>query len=221
MSPGAERKPTVVFLHGIGRTHLSMGLLRGAVRRAGYPTWSRSYPSLWLSIGELADWVAQRVRADVPDGEIVGVTHSMGGIVARHMAGLLPWRGIVMIAPPNRGSRLAHAFKDNPIFQWYFGPAGQELPDPAGWPEPSAPFAIIAGTRGGSPLAPPGWVARASGVMPHDEPSDGIVTVAETKLPGMADFATVDASHTWIMNHPEVRAMVLEFLARGRLGGPR
>jgi hypothetical protein len=37
----------------------------------------------------------------------------------------------------------------------------------------------------------------------------------------MADFATVDASHTWIMNHPEVRAMVLEFLARGRLGGPR
>jgi hypothetical protein len=57
--------------------------------------------------------------------------------------------------------------------------------------------------------------------MPRDEPSDGIVTVAETKLPGMADFATVDASHTWIMNHPEVRAMVLEFLARGRLGGPR
>jgi len=57
--------------------------------------------------------------------------------------------------------------------------------------------------------------------MPRDEPSDGIVTVAETRLEGMVDFATVDASHTWIMNHPQARAMVLEFLARGRLGGRR
>jgi len=37
----------------------------------------------------------------------------------------------------------------------------------------------------------------------------------------MADFATVDASHTWIMNHPEVRAMVLEFLRSGDFGARR
>ena len=66
MSPGAERKPTVVFLHGIARTHLSMVLHRSAVRRAGYPTWSRSYPSLRLSIG----WMTPSVRT--------GGTHRRG-----------------------------------------------------------------------------------------------------------------------------------------------
>ena len=221
MSPSTAPRPTVVFLHGIARTHRSMSLLRNDVRRAGYPTWSESYPSRRLSIVELGAGIAQRVREAAPEGEVVGVTHSMGGIVARHMTGLLPWRGIVMIAPPNRGSRVALALKDNPMFQWFFGPAGQELPDPAGWPMPPHPFAIIAGTRSASLFAPPGWLTRAAGVMPRDEPSDGIVTVSETRLEGMTDFATVDASHTWIMNHPGVRAMVLEFLARGRLGRPR
>jgi pimeloyl-ACP methyl ester carboxylesterase len=210
-------KPTVVFLHGMARTHRSMSLLRRHVERAGYPTWSQSYPSRRRSIDELGAWVADRIRHDVPEGEIVAVTHSMGGIVVRHIADRLPWCGVVMLAPPNRGSRVAGAVRDNPMFQWYFGPAGQELPDPAGWPAPPTPFAVIAGTCNASAFAPPGLVVRAAGVMPPDEASDGIVTVAETRLEGMHDFATVDASHTWIMNHPEARAMVLAYLAGGKL----
>ena len=210
-------KPTVVFLHGMARTHRSMSLLRRLVERAGYPTWSESYPSRRLSIGELGTWVAQHVRRDVPEGELVAVTHSMGGIVFRHMVEHLPWRGAVMLAPPNGGSRVALAFQGNPMFEWFFGPAGRELPDPAGWPDPPSPFAVIAGTRSASAFAPPGLLTRAVGAMPAAEPSDGIVTVAETRLGGMHDFATVNASHTWIMNHPEVRTMVLDYLAGGKL----
>jgi hypothetical protein len=42
------------------------------------------------------------------------------------------------------------------------------------------------------------------------------VAVEETRLEGMADFATVDATHTWIVNNPEARRLVVRFLAKGR-----
>jgi hypothetical protein len=209
-------KPTVVFLHGLARTHRSLSRLRRAVERAGYPTWARSYPSRRLGLPELGQWLTRAISADLGDREIVGVTHSLGGIVVRHMGTGLRWRGIVMLAPPNRGSRVAATFRDNPVFRWYFGPAGQQVHRAAGWPPPPAPFAVIAGTTALSPVAPPGWLTRALALLPPGEPSDGTVSVSETRLPGMAGFATVAASHTWIMNHPEVSELVLSFLEQGR-----
>jgi hypothetical protein len=78
---------------------------------------------------------------------------------------------------------------------------------------------VIAGTLARSPGNPVGWLSSALGVFADAGPSDGTVAVAETPLPGMVDFATVPASHTWIMNEPAVRAMVVRFLAQGRLRG--
>lgn len=209
-------KPTVVFLHGLARTHRSLGRLRGAVERAGYPTWARSYPSRRLGLPELAEWLTRAIREDLGDREIFGVTHSLGGVVVRHMGEGLRWRGVVMLAPPNRGSRVAAAFKDNPLFRWYFGPAGQQVQRALGWPNPPGPFGVIAGTARLSPAAPPSWLTSALALFPPGEPSDGTVSVSETRLPGMAGFATVAASHAWIMNHPEVPGLVLGFLERGR-----
>ena len=42
---------------------------------------------------------------------------------------------------------------------------------------------------------------------------DGIVTVEETKLAGMAEHVVVDAIHTFVMDHPEARAAALRFLS--------
>jgi hypothetical protein len=208
-------KPTVVFLHGLARSHRSLGRLRRAVERAGYATWARSYPSRRLGLPELAAWLTRAIRDDLGEREIFGVTHSLGGIVIRHM-GDLRWRGIVMLAPPNRGSRVAAAFKENPVFRWYFGPAGQQVHHAGGWPPPPAPFGVIAGTARLSAAAPPSWLTSALALFPPGEPGDGTVAVSETRLPGMAAFATVAASHAWIMNHPDVEALVLDFLERGR-----
>lgn len=209
-------KPTVVFLHGLARSERSLAGLRRAVERAGYPTWARSYPSRRLGLQELADWLTREIVHDLGDRELLAVTHSLGGVVVRHMAGGLRWRGVVMLAPPNGGSRVAAAFRENPLFRWYFGPAGRQVASAEGWPPPPRPFAVIAGTARLSPVAPPGWLTRALSLLPPDEPSDGTVAVSETRLAGMADFATVPASHTWIMNHPEVPALVLRFLERAQ-----
>ena len=61
-------KPTVVFLHGLARTHRSLSSLRRHVERRGYPTWSQTYPSRRLSVGELAKNLAESIRRDVGDG---------------------------------------------------------------------------------------------------------------------------------------------------------
>jgi pimeloyl-ACP methyl ester carboxylesterase len=215
----AADRPTVVLLHGLARTDRSMARLRRRLEAAGHPTWARSYPSRRMPVPELAQLLGAWIRADLGDRPVVGVTHSLGGVVVRHMAELLPWRGVVMLAPPNAGSRVAARLRDHPWFRWFYGPAGQELGAAARWPAPPAPFAVIAGTRSLAASNPTSWMTRALGLFPADQASDGTIAVSETRLPGMADFATVDATHTWIMDDPRTVALVLAFLASGNFGG--
>jgi triacylglycerol lipase len=208
------KQPVVVFLHGLARTHRSLDRLRRHVGARGYETWARTYPSRRLPLADLAALVAGWIRADVGTRPILGVTHSMGGILARHLASALPWRGLIMLAPPNRGSRVAEALGDSPLYRWWFGPAGLALADPRGWPAPPSPFSVIAGTLGVSPGNLPSWLIHAKRILPAGVASDGTVTVDEARLPGMADYAEVPASHTFLMDHPETQRLVVEWLDR-------
>lgn len=212
-------KPAVVFLHGLGRTHRAFGALRRAVEAAGYSTWARTYPSRRRSISELASALSAQIREEVGDRPILGVTHSLGGILARHMRYDLDWRGVVMLAPPNRGSYVAAALGKKSWFRRLFGPAALDLGDDGRtWPDPPSPFAVIAGTRGPSLGNPPSWLIRALRLLPADDRHDGTVSLAETTLRGMAGFAEVPASHTHLANHPKTRELVLRFLADKNFG---
>ncbi|MFT7583550.1 MAG: hypothetical protein ACI9MR_005237 [Myxococcota bacterium] len=195
-----------------------MGRLRKQIEDAGYPTWSETYPSRAQPIDVLAHELAENIRTNVPEGPLLAVTHSMGGILVRFMSGLLPWQRVVMLAPPNAGSIVALRMSLNPLFRWWFGPAGQELGDDTLWPAPPQPFGVIAGTLGPSIGNVPSWVVGS--ILPKDEDNDGTLTVSETKCDGMADFAAVRASHTWIMDHEETAPNVLGFFADGRFPQP-
>jgi len=211
-----SERPTVVLLHGLGRSARSMGRLRDRVEAAGYPTWSRTYPSRRMPIGELAGTVADWIRADTGGGPLAAVTHSLGGILVRHLAERLPWERVVMIAPPNTGSSLARALQDRALFRWIYGPVASELGDGLTWPEPPRPFGVIAGTRGPSLGNPTSWVTGAFDLIEPEGPHDGTVSVRETQLEGMADFTTVDASHTWITYDVAAIEHALSFLGTGR-----
>lgn len=205
---------TVVLLHGLARRAGSLRGLGRALEAAGFETWARSYPSTRMSIAAAAAALTEQIVAELGDRPLVAVTHSLGGVLVRHMHDpRLRWQRIAMLAPPNQGSRLAADLAARKLFGWFYGPAGRELADPGAWPAPPAPFAVIAGTRARSPGNPTSWIsARSFG----DRASDGTVAVEETRLDGMAGFATVDATHTWIMRHPQAQARVLEFLRDGR-----
>ena len=107
------------------------------------------------TVAALAADVATRIRTELPDRPLVAVTHSLGGILVRHMASELPWRGVLMLAPPNAGSRVAEGLRDNPLFRWYFGPAALDVARADGWPAPPTPCGVIAGQCGMPPAEVP------------------------------------------------------------------
>lgn len=210
----------MVLLHGLGRTRLSMAGMARFLAQEGFTTWARTYPSRRRSIADLAELVAGWIEAEFGDQPVHVVTHSLGGILARHMAHRVPMARVVMLAPPNGGSALAAYLRGFSPFDVLYGPAGQEVGGAvvAGQPHPlpSAPTAVIAGTRATSLTNPISWVSGGLNVFGAERPHDGTVAVDETHLDGMVAFAEVDASHTWIMNHAEARAMTLQFLRHGR-----
>jgi len=144
------------------------------------------------------------------------VTHSLGGIVVRQLAAHFSWEGLVMLAPPNQGSRLARAVAEKGLKPLLCGPAGRELASEGLWPSPPSPFAVVAGTRPQVADSAHSWLGRRLGVFGADVPHDGTVCVDETRLPGMADFATVPAGHHFLMDDPRVEHLVLSFLRHGR-----
>jgi triacylglycerol lipase len=210
-----NERPFVILLHGLARGRGSMEALGAYLRAHGFDTWSHTYPSRRHSLQYLADSLTELVVERAAGRPINAVTHSMGGIVVRHLRDpRLHWQRVVMLAPPNRGSRIAASLVRNPLFTWFFGPAARELADSTSWPPPPAPFAVIAGTRSLALINPASWTVGRR--FAADVRNDGTVAVDETKLDGMAAFAEVDATHTWIMNSPHARELVVEFLRNGR-----
>ena len=207
-------KPLVVLLHGLARGHGSMAKLGAVLRQAGFETFGRTYPSRRHSIGYLASEVTEWIVERAGERPVCAVTHSMGGVIVRHLHDpRIQWHRIVMLAPPNRGSQLAAGLAANPVFRWYYGPAGAELADGSQWPAPPAPFAVIAGTRSRALTNVTSWTIGRR--FPAGTPNDGTVAVEETRLDGMSAYAEIDATHTWIMNDARAQRLLVAYLKDG------
>lgn len=217
----AVLKPTLVLLHGLGRTRFSLWPVQREAMRRGYRVHPVGYPSRRAPIEELAEDVGRRIREIAGGMPVDVVTHSLGGIVLRAAvaSGALPAelvRRVVMLAPPNHGSQIADRLRDFRVYRLATGPAGQQIGTAAGGflghlPPPPFEVGVIAGTRSRDPIF--------SRLLPGE--SDGKVTVESAALDGMRDIAVVERSHTFLMWAPEVLAHTFTFLEHGRFAGPR
>jgi pimeloyl-ACP methyl ester carboxylesterase len=204
----------VILIHGLARTARSMNRLRRVLSQQGYAVYNFAYPSRHYPVADLTrKYLAPAVDGLLGATKIHFVTHSLGGILVRHyLARERPanLRRVVMLAPPNHGSEIVDRFGRTWWFKLINGPAGSELgTDEKSVPQSLGPadfpLGIIAGDRSLDPC---------SLFLPR--PSDGKVSVASTRLDGMADFRVVPYGHTFLMKRPEVIRQVCAFLAHGR-----
>lgn len=217
VAPAAE---CVVLLHGLARTSSSMSIMQQALVDADFLVANVDYPSRDHSIEDLANIAVEegvdRCRAHDGVEKIHFVTHSLGGILVRQYlsANTIDKLGrVVMLGPPNQGSRAVDELADVPGFDWINGPAGRQL----GKGRESVPLklgpadfelGIIAGTRSIDPIT--------SAVL--EDPDDGRVSVTDTRLEGMDDFVVVEHSHAFMMRMQRPIDLTIEFLRNGSFG---
>ena len=121
-----------MIVHGIARTYRSMRSLAKFLKTRGYSVLNVDYPSTRTSLESLVEYINKQV-ADFnhdPQRKIHFVGYSLGGLLARgvisrHRPSNLS--RVVQLAPPNQGSEVVDFWKNNFLFQWIFGPAGQDL----------------------------------------------------------------------------------------------
>ncbi|MCH2153234.1 MAG: lysophospholipase [Phycisphaerales bacterium] len=204
----------IVLLHGLGRTHRSMGRLRRRLEAEGHETWSMTYPSRRGTMASISDRISERIDRDLGDRPLIAVTHSMGGIILRHLAERHDWQGSVLLAPPNSGSKAARWAGRTPILRWFFGPALGQLADPEAWPSLPSPNLVIAGTRGLSWSSPPSWCFALARIFKSGEAHDGTVSVTETSHHDVDEHRQVHAGHSTIMGNQEVIELVVDWVGR-------
>lgn len=206
----------VVILHGMGRTHRAMGRIEGVLANEGYRTINLRYSSFREPVAahvETLDGVVRRQCVD-KSKRVHFVTHSLGGLIVR--AYLKEDHGInvgrvVMLAPPNRGSRLADITKKLRFSKFFQHKVGEQLgTDEGDLPKRLGPvgfeLGVIAGDRTFNPLY--SWIEPG--------PDDGKVAVENAKVAGMRDFLVVHSTHTFMIQRRYVIGQVVSFLKNGR-----
>ncbi|MGC4015385.1 MAG: alpha/beta fold hydrolase [Luteolibacter sp.] len=207
----------VVLLHGLCRTPRSMRPMQRFLEAAGYRVLNVGYPSRMADIGTLGEEVIggtlEHCRATGAT-EVHFVCHSLGGILVREYAAKhpdAPIGHVVMLGPPNAGSEVVDRLGHLRLFTWINGPAGAQLgTGEASTPKQlgSLPFhtGIIAGNRSIN------WINSL--MIPG--PDDGKVSVASTRLEGMADHLVLPTSHPFLMTNREAMRQTAIFLQQGR-----
>lgn len=196
----------VVTVHGLLAGSGSMRCLGKAASELGFSVANWSYPSMRGSIIQHAAGLS-RLLSDLAQSDHVQrihfVTHSMGGVIAR--AAIIQsrleskWVGkcgrIVMLAPPNAGSRLTR-IPLGPFTSWF--PQLRELSE--------APDSFVQRL--------PAFRRMHVGVIAAQH--DFVVAPESTHLQGELEHAIVATSHQRVTRHPEAIEMAMEFVQSSR-----
>ena len=201
---------TVVLVHGLWVHGIVMELMRRRVARCGYRALAYSYPSMRLTLAENAERLARFCRS-IPAPRLHFVGHSLGGLIILCMLerapGLPPGRA-VLLGSPVAGSLAARRLARLPGGHAALGRSAPEWHEAAhrGF-ESKLEIGVIAGHM-------PVGIGRI--VAPDlPAPSDGVVSVAETRLPAMRDHIVLGVNHSGMLISRAVVRQVCAFLRDG------
>lgn len=198
-----HKKAYVVLLHGLARTSRSMVKIEKVLKDNGYKVINLNYPSRKDKIENLANiYLKKALKEQCPDRsmQIHFVTHSLGGIVVRYFLAnnkLKNLGRVIMIAPPNKGAKLADFLSRFSVANEFFGPTLKQLRTgakslPNRIPPPKYEVGIIAGRY------------------------DMKVPANYAKLKNTKGFLLVPSAHTFITRAGKVIEGILKFLESGK-----
>jgi len=205
----------VILIHGLWRSLWAMDPMANFLNQEGeFHTINIPYPSYRKPIQDHAKRIRQIIDEHNKGGRIHFVTHSLGGIIARHLlCELTPAQTghTVMLAPPNQGSEIIAWLDHWGPLKHTLGPSGQQLRMGAVDAPPLPPHARAAVIMGNQSILP---------FFRHllDQENDGIVSVESGKIKGACEFQIIEADHTFIATHPLAQSMTLQFLQEGETG---
>jgi pimeloyl-ACP methyl ester carboxylesterase len=203
----------VILLHGVWMRGLTLFSLARRLRAAGYTVDVFDYASVFGDTARTCERLRARMREAGSD-RVHLVGHSLGGIVAleatRRMRDL-PRGSIVCLGPPLKGSSIARLLAHLPGGRWILGSNRNALVAGVERWDGSRPVGVVAGQI-------PFGLGITIGALAA--PHDGTVAVEETRLSGLADHCTVDATHTGLLFSSDVADLTVGFLRNGRFAPP-
>lgn len=204
---GAE---TAVLIHGLWMHAAALLVHRHRLACAGFAVQSFSYRSHGASLAANVERLAQFI-ANIRTPRVHLVGHSLGGLLALSWLAMDPGSRpgrFVLMGSPCTGCRAAEWLGASALLRPLLG---RSLPEWLARPLPCLPataeIGIIAGSRRfGLGCLIPG--------LPT--PNDGVVTLAETRLPGARDHIVLPVSHSGMLFSRRCSKETEYFLKNGR-----
>lgn len=198
-------KAPVVLVHGLLHRRSMMTGLGNFLCQNGRKVYYFDYPTSRKTIEEWGELLADMLeRTAEKHDKIDLVTHSMGGLLARIALARFSKKGlnrkinrVVMLAPPNHGSRQAAKWLKNFLPSRYL----------------VRPLADLSSTPDAMVHSLPLPLDYEVGVVTARY--DTRVYPGSTYLVNAADAITLDAGHAFMMDVPAVRRHTLHFLEHG------
>lgn len=199
---------TVFLLHGLLMPAASMMPLERRLREAGFATRKISYATRQRPWQRGIETLRREIEG-CNSQQIHFVGHSMGGLMAAALLNDYPQivpGSVVTIGTPFNGSSVARTMMQYSPGRWFLGGSQSLLAagiQPA-WTD-SRPLHVIAGTSGvGLPRM---LFVKDQGVL-----HDGVVSIDECTLEGVASMDIYSSNHTMLLLNRAVLQRVVELL---------
>ncbi|MFM9883566.1 MAG: esterase/lipase family protein, partial [Burkholderiales bacterium] len=198
MNTPSDQSLKVILLHGLRMNRHVMRYLASSLGRQGFACDTWGYPSSRRDLDANANALAQRLRNE-STMRIAIVAHSYGGIITLAQLQRQPdprVHRVVLLGSPIAGSTAGVQVMRHAFGRWF---AGASRPVWVNGPHVSIPTGVQVGSIAGTSRIGLGrFFAR------FDGPNDGVVTVDETRLPGLTDLLVMPVAHSVMLMSPRV-----------------
>jgi pimeloyl-ACP methyl ester carboxylesterase len=198
----------VVLVHGMGRTPLSMLLLRYRLGKAGHQVYLFGYLPMFEGLAGATTRLQALVARKVGSNAYALVGHSLGSVIIRHALAKFdqPPTACLLLAPPMLACKAAKFFSRFYLYRRLTGEMGQLLADDRFMQQlPLLPNTKIYAGIGGPRAA---WLPFGVGL------NDGVLSLVEATGSAAVEVLQVPSMHTLIMNSKRVFADMARELNR-------